>query len=32
VEETLTAFSALKTKLDAGFYREEQLVSVTKGA
>ncbi len=31
VEETLTAFSALKTKLDAGFYREEQLVSVTKG-
>ena len=31
VEETLKAFSALKTKLDAGFYREEQLVSVTKG-
>jgi glycine C-acetyltransferase len=31
VEETLTAFSALKTKLDSGFYKEEQLVSVTKG-
>lgn len=32
VEETLTAFSALKTKLDSGFYKEEVLVSVTKGA
>ena len=31
VEETLTAFSALKTKLDSGFYRKEELVSVTKG-
>lgn len=31
VEETLTAFSALKTKLDSGFYKEEALVSVTKG-
>ncbi|MFZ5970431.1 MAG: aminotransferase class I/II-fold pyridoxal phosphate-dependent enzyme [Bacteroidota bacterium] len=31
VEETLTAFSALKTKLDGGFYKEEQLVAVTKG-
>jgi len=31
VEETLTAFSALKSKLDSGFYKEEQLVSVTKG-
>jgi len=30
VEETLTAFSALKTKLDSGFYRKEELVSVTK--
>jgi glycine C-acetyltransferase len=30
VEETLTAFSALKTKLDSGFYKEEKLVSVTK--
>jgi glycine C-acetyltransferase len=31
VEETLNAFSKLKTKLDSGFYREEALVSVTKG-
>ncbi len=31
VEETLTAFSALKVKLDSGFYRKEELVSVTKG-
>ena len=31
VEETLTAFSRLKEKLDSGFYREEVLVSVTKG-
>ena len=30
VEETLTAFSALKTKLDNGFYKTESLVSVTK--
>lgn len=30
VEETLTAFSALKKKLDDGFYRKEELVSVTK--
>ncbi|MFY8035911.1 MAG: aminotransferase class I/II-fold pyridoxal phosphate-dependent enzyme [Cyclobacteriaceae bacterium] len=30
VEETLTAFSALKTKLDDGFYKKEALVSVTK--
>src|SRR5690606_19124480 len=30
VEETLTAFSALKRKLDDGFYRKEELVSVTK--
>lgn len=29
-EETLSAFSALKTKLDSGFYKEEKLVSVTK--
>lgn len=32
VEETLTAFSELKHKLDDGFYRREELVSVTKGA
>lgn len=32
VEETLTAFSALKVKLDEGFYRREELVGVTKGA
>lgn len=31
VEETLTAFSKLKSKLDSGFYKEEVLVSVTKG-
>jgi len=30
VNETLTAFSALKIKLDSGFYRKEELVSVTK--
>ncbi len=30
VEETLNAFSALKSKLDSGFYKEEALVSVTK--
>jgi len=30
VERTLTAFSALKDKLDSGFYRKEELVSVTK--
>ena len=30
VAETLTAFSALKTKLDDGFYRKEELVSMTK--
>jgi glycine C-acetyltransferase len=30
VEETLNAFSALKTKLDDGFYRKEELVNVTK--
>lgn len=32
VERTLNAFSALKEKLDNGFYRKEELVSVTKGA
>lgn len=31
VEETLTAFSKLKEKLDSGFYKQEELVSVTKG-
>ncbi|MEJ0034243.1 MAG: pyridoxal phosphate-dependent aminotransferase family protein [Bacteroidota bacterium] len=31
VDRTLTAFSALKSKLDSGFYKEEVLVSVTKG-
>lgn len=31
VEETLIAFSALKSKLDSGFYLKEELVSVTKG-
>ncbi|HQQ97568.1 MAG TPA: aminotransferase class I/II-fold pyridoxal phosphate-dependent enzyme [Cyclobacteriaceae bacterium] len=31
VDRTLTAFSTLKTKLDEGFYRQEALVSVTKG-
>jgi len=30
VERTLQAFSALKTKLDSGFYKEEALVSVTR--
>jgi glycine C-acetyltransferase len=30
VEETLTAFSALKRKLDDGVYRKEELVTVTK--
>src|SRR6187431_1802066 len=29
VEETLEAFSKLKVKLDSGFYKQEQLVSVT---
>ena len=31
VEMTLNAFSKLKEKLDSGFYKEEVLVSVTKG-
>ena len=31
VEMTLAAFSKLKEKLDNGFYKEEVLVSVTKG-
>ena len=31
VERTLTAFSALKEKLDNGFYKKEELVSVTRG-
>ncbi|MFZ6013571.1 MAG: aminotransferase class I/II-fold pyridoxal phosphate-dependent enzyme [Bacteroidota bacterium] len=31
VEETLKAFSSLKEKLDSGFYKSEELVSVTKG-
>src|SRR5688572_18757479 len=31
VEMTLSAFSKLKEKLDSGFYKEEVLVSVTKG-
>jgi glycine C-acetyltransferase len=31
VNETLSAFSELKHKLDDGFYRKEELVSVTKG-
>jgi glycine C-acetyltransferase len=31
VELTLDAFSKLKEKLDSGFYKEEVLVSVTKG-
>lgn len=30
VEETLSAFSTLKEKLDQGFYKEEKLVSVTR--
>lgn len=30
VERTVNAFSALKTKLDSGFYKEEVLVKVTK--
>ncbi|MBS1487429.1 MAG: aminotransferase class I/II-fold pyridoxal phosphate-dependent enzyme [Bacteroidetes bacterium] len=30
VERTLNAFSALKSKLDEGFYRKEELVTVTK--
>jgi len=30
VAETLTAFTALKSKLDSGFYKKEQLVSMTK--
>ncbi|MBL0745728.1 aminotransferase class I/II-fold pyridoxal phosphate-dependent enzyme [Chryseolinea lacunae] len=32
VEETLQAFSILKSKLDEGFYRKEELVSVTRPA
>jgi len=32
VEETLRAFSFLKSKLDSGFYRKEELVAVTKDA
>ncbi len=32
VERSLSAFSALKEKLDNGFYRKEELVSVTKGS
>ncbi len=32
VEETLKAFTVLKSKLDSGFYRKEELVSVTKVA
>jgi glycine C-acetyltransferase len=31
VEETLTALTALKSKLDIGFYCKEELVAVTKG-
>jgi glycine C-acetyltransferase len=31
VQETLEAFSKLKEKLDNGFYKQEVLVSVTKG-
>ena len=31
VDQTLSAFSELKHKLDDGFYRKEELVSVTKG-
>jgi len=30
VEETLSAFTLLKSKLDSGFYGKEELVSVTK--
>jgi len=30
VAETLKAFTSLKSKLDSGFYRKEELVSVTK--
>jgi glycine C-acetyltransferase len=29
VEETLAAFTHLKSKLDTGYYRKEELVSVT---
>jgi len=32
VEETLQAFTVLKSKLDEGFYRKEELVSVTRPA
>ncbi len=32
VEETLRAFTFLKSKLDSGFYRKEELVAVTKDA
>jgi glycine C-acetyltransferase len=31
VQRTLETFSALKTKLDNGFYKQEELVAVTKG-
>jgi glycine C-acetyltransferase len=31
VERTMKAFTNLKSKLDEGFYRKEELVSVTKG-
>jgi glycine C-acetyltransferase len=31
VQRTLETFSALKTKLDTGFYKQEELVAVTKG-
>lgn len=30
VKETPMAFSAVKSKLDGGFYREERLIAVTK--
>jgi len=30
VEETLNVFTALKSKLDSGFYKKEELVAVTK--
>ena len=32
VERTLSAFSALKEKMDNGFYRKEELVSVPQGS
>ena len=31
VEVTVRAFTFLKSKLDSGFYRKEELVAVTKG-